>query len=180
MLALGMSGLGGRSGVFDLADRRGLRRRVAGGGLLGGVLRCNGFAGLGLVVVGVLVVVIVVLVLARCVLVGAVLVGMAFGGRRVRRGERIALHGFVAAPVGALAGAVAAAAAAATAAAGTLLGFLVVARGACVGVDQRLPVGDRDLVVVGMDFRERQEAVAVAAILDERRLQRRLDAGDLG
>src|SRR5262249_57266997 len=39
--------------------------------------------------------------------------------------------------------------------------------------DQRLPVGDRDLVVVGMDFAERQEAVAIAAVFDERRLQRR-------
>ena len=31
-----------------------------------------------------------------------------------------------------------------------------------------------------MDFRERQEAVAVAAVIDEGRLQRRLDARDLG
>ena len=46
--------------------------------------------------------------------------------------------------------------------------------------DQRLPVGDRDLVVVGMDFAEGQEAMAVAAIIDERRLQRRFDARDLG
>ena len=46
--------------------------------------------------------------------------------------------------------------------------------------DQRLPVGDRDLVVVGMDFAEGQEAVAVAAVVDERRLQRRLDARHLG
>ena len=46
--------------------------------------------------------------------------------------------------------------------------------------DQRLPVGDRDLVVVGMDFAERQEAVAIAAVIDEGRLQRRLYAGDLG
>ena len=45
---------------------------------------------------------------------------------------------------------------------------------------QRLPVGDRDLIVVGMDFRERQEAVAVAAVIDEGRLQRRFDARDLG
>ena len=46
--------------------------------------------------------------------------------------------------------------------------------------DQCLPVRDRDLIVVGMDFRERQEAVAVAAILDERRLQRRFDPRNLG
>ena len=52
--------------------------------------------------------------------------------------------------------------------------FLGFAMGAFVGFDQRLPVGDRDLVIVGMDFAEGQEAVAVAAIFDERRLQRRL------
>ena len=46
--------------------------------------------------------------------------------------------------------------------------------------EQRLPVGDRNLIVVGMDFGERQEAVAVAAVIDERRLQRRFDARDLG
>ena len=46
--------------------------------------------------------------------------------------------------------------------------------------EQRLPVGDRNLIVVGMDFGEGQEAVAVAAVIDERRLQRRFDARDLG
>ena len=46
--------------------------------------------------------------------------------------------------------------------------------------DQRLPVGDRDLVVVGMDFRKRQEAVAVAAVVDEGGLERRLYPRDLG
>ena len=50
------------------------------------------------------------------------------------------------------------------------------ALGAAVFVDQRLPVGDRDLVVVRMDFAEGEEAVAVAAVIDERGLQRRLDA----
>src|SRR5579863_10164801 len=37
-------------------------------------------------------------------------------------------------------------------------------------VDQCLPVGDRDLIVVGMDFAERQEAVAIAAVVDKRGL----------
>jgi hypothetical protein len=46
--------------------------------------------------------------------------------------------------------------------------------------DQRLPVGDRDLIIVGMDFREGQEAVAVAAIVDEGGLERRLYPRDLG
>ena len=58
--------------------------------------------------------------------------------------------------------------------------FLGFAVGAFVGLDQGLTVGDRDLVVIGMDFAEGQEAVAVAAIFDEGRLQRRLDARDLG
>ena len=45
--------------------------------------------------------------------------------------------------------------------------------------DQPFAVGDGDLIVVGMDFGEGQEAVAVAAIFHERRLQRRFDANDL-
>ena len=68
-----------------------------------------------------------------------------------------------------------------TAAVGTVFGFLFgLAMGAFVGLDQRLAIGDRDLIIVRMDFAEREEAVAVAAVLDEGRLQRRLDAGDLG
>jgi hypothetical protein len=39
-----------------------------------------------------------------------------------------------------------------------------------------LPVGERDLVIIGVDFGEGQEAVAVAAVIDEGRLQRRLYA----
>ncbi|GLH75242.1 hypothetical protein SSBR45G_01500 [Bradyrhizobium sp. SSBR45G] len=57
--------------------------------------------------------------------------------------------------------------------------FLGLAVGALLGLDQRLPVGDRNLIVVGMDFAERQEAMAVAAILDEGGLQRRLNTRDL-
>ena len=45
---------------------------------------------------------------------------------------------------------------------------------------ERLAVGNRDLIVVRMDFRESQEAMAVAAVIDESRLQRRLDARHLG
>ena len=41
-------------------------------------------------------------------------------------------------------------------------------------------VGLRDLIVVGVDLAEGEEAVAVAAILDEGRLQRRLDPRYLG
>ncbi len=65
-----------------------------------------------------------------------------------------------------------------------LEGFdLVFLAPACFGVllgDECLTVGDGNLVIVGMDFREGEEALAVAAILDEGRLQRRLYARDLG
>jgi hypothetical protein len=54
------------------------------------------------------------------------------------------------------------------------------ALGALLLGDQRLPVGDRDLVIVGMDFAERQEAVAIAAIFDEGGLERGFDPGYLG
>jgi hypothetical protein len=65
--------------------------------------------------------------------------------------------------------------------AGTILAlFLGFAMGAFVGLDQGLTVGNRDLIIIGVDFAEGQEAVAVAAILDEGRLQRRLYARDLG
>jgi hypothetical protein len=68
-----------------------------------------------------------------------------------------------------------------TAPAGTVLVlFLGFAMGALVGLDQGLTVGDRDLVVVGMDFAEGEEAVAVAAILDKGGLQRWLYPRDLG
>ncbi len=45
---------------------------------------------------------------------------------------------------------------------------------------QGFAVGVGDLIVVGVDFVERQEAVAIAAIFDERRLQAGLYPGDLG
>ena len=55
-----------------------------------------------------------------------------------------------------------------------------VAVGALFLVDQGLPVGDGDLIVIGMNFAESQEAVAIAAIIDEGGLERRLDPGYLG
>src|SRR6185312_14923969 len=58
--------------------------------------------------------------------------------------------------------------------------FFRFARRALFFLDQRLPVGDRNLIVVGMDFAERQEAMPVAAVIDETGLQRRLDARDFG
>src|SRR6202522_2126522 len=50
------------------------------------------------------------------------------------------------------------------------------ALGAALFIDQRLAVSDRDLIVVGVDFAEGEEAVTVAAVIDESGLQRRLDA----
>ena len=47
-------------------------------------------------------------------------------------------------------------------------------------LDQALPVGDGDLIVVGMDFAEGEEAVAVAAVFDERGLQAGLYPNHLG
>ena len=54
---------------------------------------------------------------------------------------------------------------------GGVLGFLA---------EQGFAIGLGDLVIIGVDFAEGQEAVAVSAIVDERRLERRFDPGDLG
>ncbi|MDF0495031.1 hypothetical protein P0R27_17160 [Bradyrhizobium yuanmingense] len=69
---------------------------------------------------------------------------------------------------------------AATAVRAVLALFLGLAMGLFLGLDQRLPVCDRDLVVVGMDFAEGEKAVAIAAILDEGGLERGFDPCDLG
>ena len=45
---------------------------------------------------------------------------------------------------------------------------------------QRVAILLGDLIVIGVDLAEREEAVAIAAVIDERRLQRRLDPGNLG
>src|SRR5712671_1065583 len=104
--------------------------------------------------------------------------------RRVASGcvgrDRLALHDVAAAALGrALVRPVAPRAAATAASAAIRLG-LGVAMGAFLLVDQRLPVGDGDLVIVGMNFAEGEEAVAVAAVIDEGSLKRRLDPRDLG
>ena len=98
--------------------------------------------------------------------------------RRLLGGERIALHHVtVARPVGAALAVTVAPAVPAGAVVGVGIGGAVVAF--FLG-EQRLPVSNRDLIVVGMDFRERQKSVPVAAVIDEGRLQRRLYARDLG
>ena len=59
-----------------------------------------------------------------------------------------------------------------TAAVGAVLGFLLgLAMGAFVSLDQRLTIGDRNLIIIGVDFAEGQKAVTVAAIFDEGGLQ---------
>ncbi len=47
-------------------------------------------------------------------------------------------------------------------------------------VDQGLPVGDGDLIVIGVNFVEGQEAVAIAAVINECSLERWLHACDFG
>ena len=69
----------------------------------------------------------------------------------------------------------------AAAVAGAVFGFFFgFAMGALVGFDQGLTVGDRNLIVIGMDFAEGQKAVAIATIFNEGGLQRGLYARDLG
>jgi hypothetical protein len=96
-------------------------------------------------------------------------------------GRGIGAFDDVAADTFALTTAAGVAVARAAAAVGTVFAlFLGLAVGLLLGFDQRLPVGDRDLVVIGMDFAEGEEAVAVAAIFDEGCLERGFDPGDLG
>src|SRR5438067_2871278 len=45
---------------------------------------------------------------------------------------------------------------------------------------QRVAVRLGDLIIIGVDFAEGQEAVAVSAVIDERRLERRFYPGNLG
>jgi hypothetical protein len=97
--------------------------------------------------------------------------------------DRLAAHLIAPAPGATMARATPAAAAAATgspAAVTAVVLVVLLARLALLVVEQRLTVGDRDLVIVGMNFAERQEAVAITAVIDEGRLQRRLYARDLG
>jgi len=58
--------------------------------------------------------------------------------------------------------------------------FLGLAMSALVGFDQGLTVGDRDLIVVRVNFAEGKKAMAVAAVFDKGGLKRRLHARDFG
>ncbi len=95
--------------------------------------------------------------------------------------SRVRRHRLGAGGIARAIGAGGAVAAAAAATAGAVVGIGVGGAGVAFFLrDQRLPVGDRDLIIVGMDFGEGEEAVTVAAVIDEGSLQRRLNAGDLG
>ena len=58
--------------------------------------------------------------------------------------------------------------------------LFVLTVGAALFFEKRLSVRDGDLIIIGMDFREGEEAVTVTAIIDESRLQRRFDPRYLG
>src|SRR6185437_475916 len=112
--------------------------------------------------------------------------GLAFGSgngravlvvRRLAFGERLALHDLVAVAAMALRAALAMTAAASTTTTAAalfvlVLGLALVAR---FLFEQGLPVGDRDLIIVGVDFRKGQKSVAIAAVIDEGRLEGRFD-----
>jgi len=46
-------------------------------------------------------------------------------------------------------------------------------------IQKSLTVSDRNLVIIGVYFRERQESVAVSAVIYKGGLKRRFDPGDL-
>jgi hypothetical protein len=95
-------------------------------------------------------------------------------GRRCRSLDDLALHAVSAATAARAAMPVAAAIRA------VLVLFLGLAVRAFLGLDQRLTVGDRDLIIIRVNFTEGEEAVAVAAIFDEGGLERGFDPRDLG
>ena len=63
-----------------------------------------------------------------------------------------------------------------------LAGFIVTLEGlgGVLFVDQRLPVGVRNLVVIRMNLVERKKTVAVSTVVNKRRLERRLNPGYFG
>jgi hypothetical protein len=139
------------------------------------------------VLVRMLVIVMIVMFGIGVVMAGVVAVAV-LGGRAVRM--LIGLSGLRRIGAGVLddlaldAFAIAAAARVAvtrTAAVGAIFGFFLgFAMGALVRLDQGLAIGDRDLIIVRMDFAEGEKAVTVAAILDEGSLQGWLYACDFG
>jgi hypothetical protein len=99
----------------------------------------------------------------RTVRVAGVVVGLCDLRRLLALGDldHLALHAFTAAAAARVAMARAAPVRA-------LFGFFFrFAMGAFVGLDQRLPIGNGDLIIVRMNFAEGEEAVAVAAVFNE-------------
>nr|WP_308285215.1 hypothetical protein [Bradyrhizobium ivorense] len=204
---LGRLRRGRRSGGLDHRDDRvgldvGIRRRAHFVGVLVIMFMIMGVVMVMMIAVIVMVVVVMLMVLGRILgmildmrmVVRLMLVTLVRGhvvivglGRdrllerlvslRLRVGSSLDHLALDAVAVATAAGVAMAGAAAMTA---VLVLFLGLAMRALVGLNQRLTVGDRDLIVVGMNFAEGQEAVAIAAIFDEGGLQRRLYARDLG
>jgi hypothetical protein len=66
------------------------------------------------------------------------------------------------------------------AAAGWAMIFLFLEMGMSIFFEKLLPIGNRDLVIIRMDLAECEEAVAIAAVLDERSLEAGFYADNLG
>ena len=135
---------------------------------------------MGLMLMMVVLVTVVAMMLGVGVMFGLESMGVILGGRFVLRGLCIRVlddlaPDALAAPATAV---IAMARSPATAVAFAL--FLSLAMGTLVGFDQGLTVGDRDLIIVGMNFAEGEEAVAIAAIFDEGCLQGWFYPRDLG
>ncbi|CUX22301.1 membrane hypothetical protein [Agrobacterium deltaense Zutra 3/1] len=65
---------------------------------------------------------------------------------------------------------------------GCISGFEIIAAAMILGFrfQEGLTVGERNLIIVRMDFRKSEKAVAVSTVIHEGRLKGRLNAGDLG
>ncbi|WP_456703391.1 MULTISPECIES: hypothetical protein [unclassified Bradyrhizobium] len=148
-------------------------------------------------VIMVLMIVVVTLVLAVMLCIGVQVLTLLWSADRVLRpglafrlglrrlGERIGARAKTLDEVAADALAMTTAAGIAVTRAATAVGavfalFLGLAMGLFLGLDQRLTVGNRNLVIIGMDFAEGEEAVAIAAIFNEGGLERGFDPCDLG
>ena len=57
---------------------------------------------------------------------------------------------------------------------------VVLALGQRLFLEKRLTIGDRNLIIVRMNFGKSEKAVSIAAVVNEGRLQRRLHAGHFG
>jgi hypothetical protein len=133
-------------------------------------------------------IIMIVMMISICVVVAGVVGVAVFAVQAVRLFIRLSRLRWIGAGVlddlalDTLASAAAARVAVArTAAVGAIFGFFLgLAMGALVRLDQGLAIGDRNLIIVRMDFAEGEKTVTVAAILDEGSLQGWLYARDFG